>query len=199
MATTIAVVAVLTKLWTWPNAVVGGLLMLCSLLYLMDKIGLGPTPRMRIRNWLDDSGFGIQTVNDENAIHFVLVDNVGLYTHIMQVKHGDPINIGMPKLKPDGKQIAAFNALNDEEQQAIWKPIRLELLRNRIQYSDLNVTDGVLISFQIGMARTLTGVEFLREVTHVRTAGRLYLELLNEHFPKPKQSVVAVAATAVKQ
>lgn len=182
---TIIVFAVLGKLWTWPNAVVGGVLLLSGLLYLMDRLGIGvASERSRIRNWLDESGFPIQTMNDNNAIHFKVVDNVGLFTYVLQVKSGDPLYIYMPQLRTDEDRVTYFKSLTEEAQGEIWRKIRLELLRARTQYTDLKLDgDCVTISSQIGVSRTLTGVDFLREVMHVRTAGRLYLELLREHIP----------------
>jgi hypothetical protein len=180
--------AVLAKLWTWPNAVVGAVLLLCGLLYLAERLGIGPTERTRVRNWLDESGFAIQTVSDTNSIHFVLVDNIGFYTHVVQVKSGDPLSIAMPGLKPDDKHLATFATMDDAAKQAFWKKIRIELLRTRTQFSNLKLDgEGVTISTQLSMARTLTGVEFLREMVIVRSAGRLYLEMINEALPEQKQ------------
>jgi len=189
VAATVAVSAVIAKIWTWPNAIVGGVLLLCGLLYLMDRLGIGPSARTRVRNWLDDSGFPIQTVTDNNAMHFVLVDNVGLYTHIIQIKSGDPINIAMPNLRATDKQIEVFNSWDKDTQQEFWKKVRFELFRARILFTDLKLEEGIALSVQVGLAKTLTGVEFMREVVNVRSTGRLYLELLNENIPEAKATI----------
>src|SRR5260370_1303149 len=76
--------ALIGKYWTWPNAIVGGLLLLSSVIYLMDRLGIGPSLKTKVRNWLDDSGFAIQTVQDQNEFHFAMFDNVNHSVNIFQ-------------------------------------------------------------------------------------------------------------------
>ena len=70
--------ALVSKNWTWPNAFVGEVLLLCGLLYLMEKAGIGPSTKSRVREWLDSSGLNIQTVHDANEFHFRTTDAVGV-------------------------------------------------------------------------------------------------------------------------
>jgi hypothetical protein len=184
VAVALAIVAVVLRIWTWPNAIVGGVLLACGVFYLTDRLGvLSPSARTRVRDWLDESSYSVQTLNDENIIHFVIIDNLRLSTHIMQVKHGDPLIIFMPQMVASDDQLAVFKALTEEQKKSVWKAVRLELLRLRIQFTDLDI-NGVSVTSQIGMSRSLTGVEFMREVMNVRAGGRLYLELINSHIPE---------------
>lgn len=156
----------------------------------MDRFGIGPSTKSRVRNWLDGTGFGIQTIQDEKEFHFAVTDNVGLRTNIWQIRAGQPITIVMSSLKPTTDQLAYFQSLDPSRQLDFWKPIRLELLKFRIGYTDLKLDgDGVAFSDQIMVSTTLTGVEFLNRVMFVRSAGRLYLELLAQGPPTiPTQS-----------
>ncbi len=181
---TVAAWALVNKYWTWPNALVGSVLLLSGTLYLMDRLGVGPSTRSRVRNWLDGSGFGIQTIQDEKEFHFAMIDNVGLRTNIWQIRAGQPITIVMSNLTATPEQLAYFQALDHNRQFEFWKRIRLELLRFRIAYTHLKLDgDGVSLSDQIVASRALTGVEFLSRVMFVRSAGRLYLELLAQEPP----------------
>ena len=176
---TVTVVAVINKYWTWPNAVVGGVLLLCGVLYLTDRFGIGPSLKSRVRDWLDSSGFDIRTVQNSNEFHFVMTDSIGLSTDIFKANSDAPINIISGKHLPTPQRLATFKALTKPQQDAFWKNIRLELLRYGISFSALTL-EGEGVSFSDGVIAvpTLTGVEFLKRVLFVRTGARLYQELL---------------------
>jgi hypothetical protein len=144
---TVTVAAFVNKIWSWPNAVVGGLLLLCSILYLMDRLGIGPSLKSRVRDWLDNSGYSIKTIHDSNEFHFVMVDNVGIVTDILQNTPSSPIFIASAKHKANQAQLDAFNRMNEEERRSFWKNVRIELLRYGIEYSDLALDgEGVTLS-----------------------------------------------------
>src|SRR5258708_4620616 len=82
----VTTMAIINKYWTWPNAIVGGVLLLCGLIYLMDRIGIGPSVKSRVRDWLDSSGYSIQTIQDGNDFHFIMTDLVGIRTSILRIK-----------------------------------------------------------------------------------------------------------------
>src|ERR1700730_8573734 len=102
----IATFALINKYWTWPNAVVGGALLLCAILYLMEKLGIGPSTKSRVRDWLDGSGYNVRTVHDSNEFHFVMTDSIGLVTDILQVSPNSPIEIISAKHKATPEQLA---------------------------------------------------------------------------------------------
>ena len=137
VVTTVTVLAVLNKYWTWPNAIVGGGLLLCGVLYLMDRFGIGPSLRSRVREWLDSSGFPIQKVDDANVFHYRVTDGIGMVTDILQLKSDSPIIIATGHHKASAAQLATYNALTPERQQAFWKGVRMELLRYGIAFSEL--------------------------------------------------------------
>ena len=137
VTSTIAIFALINKYWTWPNAIVGGVLLLCGMFYLMDRLGIGPSAKSRVRDWLDSSSYGIQTLQDTYEFHFVMTDNIGLKTDIFQVKAGSPITIVTAHHKATPEQVAAFNSHDQPQQRAFWKNVRFELLRYGIQFSDL--------------------------------------------------------------
>lgn len=179
VTSTVAIFALVNTLWTWPNAVVGGVLLLCGILYLMDRFGIGPSTKSRVRDWLDNSGYDIRTIHDSNAFHFVITDNVKLVTDILQVDSDGPITIISAKHKATPERIAAFNTMTKARQDAFWKSVRLELLRYGIPFSDLTLEgDGIAFSDNVMAGRTLTGIEFLKRVLFVRSGARLYWELL---------------------
>lgn len=179
VTSTVAVAAIINKYWSWPNAIVGGVLLLCGILYLMERAGLGPSIKSRVRDWLDSSGYSVRTVSDTNEFHFVMTDSVGMQTSVFQMKAGDPILIVTPKNIATAEQLAAFNALSKEQQLAFWKSVRLELLKYGAQFSNLTLEgDGVAFSDSVPVSRGLTGTEFLKRVLFVRTGTRLYWELL---------------------
>ena len=65
MTSTVTVFAVIGKYWSRPNAVVGSVL-LSAVLYLTDRLSLGPTLKSRVRDWLDASGYNVRTIEDAN-------------------------------------------------------------------------------------------------------------------------------------
>jgi len=186
VTSTVAIAALLNKYWTWPNAVVGSVLLLCGILYLMEKFGIGPSMKSRVRDWLDSSSYSIQTISDANEFHFVMTDNVGMRTDILQAKADSPIMVVTPKNLASQEQLAAFKSLNIEQQRMFWRGIRLELLKYGAGFSNLSLEgEGVAFSDSIPASRALTGTEFLKRVFFVRAGARLYWELLLElHDPK---------------
>jgi hypothetical protein len=194
VTSTVAFVALINRLWPWPNAVLGGVLLLCGILYLLDRLGIGPSTKSRVRDWLDSSGYSIRTIHDSNEFHFVMTDNVGLRTSIIQADSHAPISVVSAGYTATPKQFAAFNGLDRSQQDRFWKNIRLELLRYRIAFSDLTLEGGgVALSDDMMVSRTLTGTEFLQRVLFVRSGARLYQELLAELDAIPQPVSVAVA------
>ncbi len=197
VTSTVAIFALINRLWTWPNAVVGGILLLCGIIYLMDRLGVGPSSKSRVRDWLDGSGYSIRTIHDSNEFHFVMTDNVGLTTSILQAGSHAPISIISAKHLPTPKQLAAFNSLDKLQQDRFWKNIRLELLRYRIAFSNLTLEgEGVALSDDVMVGRTFTGTEFLQRVLFVRSGARLYQELLRELDAVPQAASVAVGISS---
>jgi hypothetical protein len=175
----VTVFAIINKYWTWPNAVVGSVLLASGILYLMDRVGIGPSVKSRVRNWLDSSSFGIQTIQDANELHFVMTDNIGLRTDILQVKPDSPITIVSANHTGTPEQLVAFKALEKTQQDAFWRNVRLELLRYGIQFSNLSLEGkGVAFSVNVVIDRRLNASEFLQRILFVRSGARLYWELL---------------------
>jgi hypothetical protein len=194
---TIATIALVTKVWNWPNAVVGGVLLLCGTMYVMERLGVGPSIKSRVRDWLDSSGYSIQTVQDIYAFHFVMTDNVGFRTDVFQVKSESPITIMSAKHTATQQQVAVFNSLARPEQFRFWQRVRIELLRYGVQFSNLTLEgEGVNFSDDFVIGRASTGTEFLRRVLFVRSGARLYQELLLElHNPNEPPSPMPASVT----
>ena len=181
---TVTVFAILNKYWGWPNAVVGGVLLLDGVLYLMDRLGIGPSLKSRVRDWLDSSGYNVRTIDDSNEFHFVMTDNVGTYTSVIRKASDSPILIVSPQHKATAEQLATFKAMPESERQKFWKAVRLELLHYRIPFSDLDLEgQGVEFSESIMPSAGLTVTEFLSRVLFVRSGARLYHELLADLNP----------------
>jgi len=192
---TVAILALINKYWTWPNAIVGSALLMCAVLYLMEKLGIGPSLKSRIRDWLDNSAFAIQTIQDKNECHFVMTDNIGIKTDIIQVKVGGPVALATAGHKATAQQLATFNAMSEERRQHFWKMVRLELLRYGVSFSDLKLdAEGVTFSDTLAIGPSLNEADFLRKMLTVRTVARLYWELLRE-LDDPKGASVSVSAT----
>jgi hypothetical protein len=135
VTSTVTVLALISKYWSWPNAVVGGILLLCGALYLTDRLGLGPTLKSRVRDWLDASNYDIRAVEDSNQFHFVVTDNVGIKASILQVKPGSPVMIISPKHTATPEQFEVYKALSEPERKAFWRSVRLEFLKYPSQTS----------------------------------------------------------------
>src|SRR6516162_10475373 len=114
VASIIAFFAIVNKNWTWPNAFVRGVLLLCGLLYLMEKLGIGPSTKSRVRDWLDSLGFNIQTVQDANEFHCRMTAAVGITTEILQAKLDSPVLIASPFHKATSEQVAAYTSRSEE-------------------------------------------------------------------------------------
>jgi hypothetical protein len=197
---TVAVVALVYKLWNWPNAIVGGVLLLCGALYLMDRLGIGPSLKSRVRDWLDSSGYSIQTIQDSNEFHFIMTDNVGIVTDILQLTANSPILIVSAKHKATPEQLAAFNAKPVPEQGEFWKNVRLELLRYGIQFSTLCLDgDGVSFSENVFPSQSLTSTEFLKRLLFVRSGARLYWELLGSLYNDTPSSPSSLPSPALAE
>jgi hypothetical protein len=175
----VTVVALIGHYWMWPNAIVGAVLLASGLTYLMDRFGLGPSTRSKVRNWIDRSGFSIKTVQDTNEFHFTLTDNIGLVTDILQIRSGGPIMMVSAHHKASPAQLTSFHALTPAEQYAFWRNVRLELLRYGTSFSSLTLEgEGVAFSDSVESDRGLTETDFLKRLLFVRSSGRLYWELL---------------------
>lgn len=171
--------AIFRSYWTWPNAIVGAVLLACGLFYLMDRFGLGPSLKSRVRDWLDGSGYAITKVDDANVLHYRVTDNIGMTTDIIQLKSDSPIHIATGHHVASASQLATYNAMTPDRQQAFWRTVRLELLRYGISFSDLKLdAEGVAFSDDVVASRSLTATDFLQRLMFVRSAGRLYWELL---------------------
>jgi hypothetical protein len=178
VASTVTSAALIGGYWGWPNAVVGGVMLLCGVFYLTDRLGLGPTLRSRVRNWLDASGYDIRAIEDSNQFHFVVTDNVGIKTEVLQVKSESPIMIRSAQHIPTSEQLAPYKAQSEPERNAFWRGVRLELLRYGISFSDLRPDgEGVTFSDTIVVGQSFTGTEFLKQLMFVRSGARLYQEL----------------------
>jgi len=178
---TITSFALMNKYWNWPTAVVDGVLLLSGLFYLMDRWASARPLLSRVRDWLDSSGYKIQTVQDANEFHFQLTDNVGITTEIIQHKPESPIDIASGLNVASAAQFAAYKALKDSEREAFWKTVQLELLRYGVAFSDLKLeAEGVTFTDRVVVTRALVAPEFLQKVRFVRAAARLYRALLLE-------------------
>jgi hypothetical protein len=190
VASVIAIFALVSKNWTWPNAFVGGVLLLCGLLYLMEKLGIGPSTKSRVREWPDSSGFNIQTVRDANEFHFRTTDAVGITTDILQAKFDSPVIIASAHHRATPQQVAGFNALTPERRADFWRMVRLELLKYGVQFSNLVLEgDGVTFTESVMVDSAVTGPEFLQRLSFVRSGARLYLEFLLELYDASESSV----------
>jgi hypothetical protein len=177
----VAAFALVGKYWTWPNAIVGSVLLFSGALYLMDRLGLGPSTKSRVRDWLDHSSYAIQTIQDVNEFHFVMTDNVGMKTEIIQAKAGSQIVLATGRHTATSEQVQTFTAMSETQRQAFWKTVRLELLRYGASFTDLKLeAEGVAFSDNVAIGPSLNEADFLRRILFVRTAARLYWELLRE-------------------
>jgi len=171
----------------------GGVLLLCGLLYLMEKLGIGPSTKSRVRDWLDSLGFNIQTVQDANEFHFRMTDAVGITTEILQAKLDSPVLIASPFHKATPEQVAAYNSLTAQRRGEFWRMVRLELVKYGVQFSNLVLEDeGVTFSDNVMLDSAFSGPEFLQHVLFVRSAARLYRELLKELYDASESSVATV-------
>jgi hypothetical protein len=176
-----AMYALVKKYWNWPTAVVYSVLLTAGSWYLTDKLGLGISTKSKIRNWLDESGFPVQTIQDTNDLHFVVTDPLGIKTTIIQVKKGGPLGIAAARLIPTSEQKAVYDKMTVAQQYEFWKRPRLELMKYGISFTNLTLGDeGVTLSDQIIVGKDFTGVEFMRRVLFVRSAARMYFEFLTE-------------------
>jgi hypothetical protein len=175
----VAAWAIIQKYWSWPNAIVGAVLLASALFYLMDRFELGRSLKSRVRDWLDSSGYAITKVDDTNVIHYRVTDNIKMITDVLQFKGDSPIHIATGHHLASAAQLATYNAMPPDKQQVFWRNVRLELLRYGIQFSDLKLdAEGVTFSEDVVPSRTLTATDFLQRLMFVRSAGRLYWELL---------------------
>jgi hypothetical protein len=179
VTSTVTVFALINKYWTWPDAVVAAVLLLSGLLYLTDRLDIGPSTRSRLRDWLDSSGYNIQTVQDANEFHFRMTDKVGITTDIIQNKADGPILVASGKHLATPQQLAAFNAMTYSAKAAFWRHVRLELLRYGVAFTDLKLDgEGVAFSDNVVLTRTFSAPELWRRLCFVRAGARLYQELL---------------------
>ena len=193
VASVVAFFALVSKFWTWPNAVVSSVLLLCGLLYLMEKVGIGSSTKSRIRDWLDTSGFNIQTLQDVNEFHFRMTDSAGITTEILQTKIDFPVLIASPFHKATPQQVSAFNALSASRRVEFWRMVRLELLKYGVQFTNLVLEgEGVTFSDSVMVGPAFTSSEFLQRLLVVRSGAKLYQELLLELYDASASSFATV-------
>jgi len=193
IASIVAIFALISKYWTWPNAIVSSILLLCGLCYLMEKVGIGPSTKSRIRDWLDSSGFNIQTLQDVNAFHFRMTDSAGITTEILQTKVDSPVLIASAFHRATPQQVAAFNSLSGSRRVEFWRMVRLELLKYGVQFTNLVLEgDGVTFSDSMMVEPASSGSDFLQRLLIVRSGARLYRELLLELYDASEPSFETV-------
>jgi hypothetical protein len=171
--------ALINKYWNWPTAVVYTVLLVAGLWYLTEKLGITVSIKTRVRDWLDESGFGVQTVSDANELHFVVIDETGLKTDVFQPGKTRRLTVSVAGLKPTPDQLVIFNNMDEPRKALFWKRVRIELLRFQISYTDLTV-DGIAVSEDIPITADLTQSELMTYIRTVRGAARLYYEVLND-------------------
>lgn len=182
--------ALVQEYWNWPTAIVYTLLMVCALWYLTDKLGIKVSAKTRIREWLDRSGFSIQTLYNENDFHYVVTDNVLLKVDIFRRPKEERVRVVIFGLGPTTTQRAVFDGWTQAQKDTFWKRVRIELLRMRASYSDLSI-DGISIAEEIPLTTGLTEVEFFYRVRLIRGAARMYYEMLNSMLVPPPVAVSA--------
>jgi hypothetical protein len=177
--------ALVQKYWNWPTALVYTVLLIAGLWYLTDRLGITVSTKTRVRNWLDESGFGVQTIADTNELHFVVIDNTGLKTDVIQPPKTKRLTIWAGGLKPTPEQLDVFNGMDPRRKELFWKRVRIELLRFQIGYTDLTV-DGIAVSQDIPITAELSQSELMTQIRKVRGAARLYYEILNDILLPPR-------------
>lgn len=189
-ATATAIYGLLKSYWNWPTAIVYGILLVCALWWLKDRLELGqPALRDRIREWLDKGGFSVQNIVDNTSVfHFVLTDNAYLRINVFQVANTKQLTIAAFALSATSYQKDSYGRLSAQEQRDFWKRVRLELLRYGIGYNSLTL-DGVTLFALMVASKSLTDVDFMNRVRFVWGGARLYGELLTElSGPTPSTS-----------
>ena len=93
-------------------------------------------------------------------------------------------------------QVAAFSALTPERRADFWRMVLLELLKYRVQFSNLILKgDGVTFTDSVMVDSAITGPEFLQRLSFVGSGARLYLELLLELYDASESSVATAPVT----
>lgn len=188
-ATATAIYGLLKSYWNWPTAIVYGILLVCALWWLKDRLELGQAAlRDRIRGWMDKGGFSVQNIEDEKAIfHFALTDKTLLRINVLQPAKTKQLTIAAFALCATDYQKGSFGKLSAQEQRAFWKRVRLELLRYGIAYSDLTL-DGVTLFDVMVASKSLTDVDLMNRIRFVWGGAKLYGELLMELSEPPTPS-----------
>lgn len=166
------------KACTWPEIIVGSLAVFVLVAWSTKEFVHMPL-RLRVRQWLDHSGFAVTTIPGDDFT-FALTDNVRLTALITKRKDSNGIDIAIPGLKPSPDQAAVFKTWSSAQKEAFLRNIRMEFLRSGVQFTDLDLESGITLSERLVVNNHTTEVEFLRRLMFVRSSARLYLEILKD-------------------
>ena len=170
---------------SWSTAVVYGLVAVTCLFFILDRFWR-PVSKVRIRRWLESTGFSIQIVtNPTFKFFYVLTDDQGVKANVYQGQGSKFVNLEV-KMAVEGDLAARYAKLSPDQQQELQQRIGSDLLRSGIGFADLEEFKAVRIIDQIIVTDQTSEFDFITRLFAVRNAGRLFILTL-QNSTKPMQ------------
>ncbi len=169
--------------WPWPTAVFYALVTVTCLIFLF-RIFWQPSNKVRIRKWVETTGFSVQT-RDESSCEFfyVVTDEQGVRLNVYQPKKQKYIILEV-RLVPSEEIIKKFEGLSPAQRDEFVVGAGLELLRYGIGFSDLKELKSVRLIDQVSITSKTSEFDFVSRMFFVRNSGK-FLNLLFNKLTQP--------------
>lgn len=170
---------------SWSTAIVYGLVAVTCLFFILDRFWR-PSGKVKIRKWLESTGFSIQTRTDPGfAFFYVLTDEQGVRANVYQIERNKFVVLEV-KMIVDEDLAARYAKLSSDQKENLRQRIGSDLLRSGIGFADLTEFKAVRIIDQIIVTDQTSEFDFITRLFAVRNAGKLFsLTVTNETRPTP--------------
>lgn len=148
-------------------------------LLLFETLGLEPSVRTKVRNWLDTPAFSVRTVDHHDGFGFEVTDR---QNRIFQITGTGPVITFTTGVKLSEGLKDLFLSLNKQQKDQFISDLRIELLRAGIAYQNLgdNLHEGVILSTQSAISRDTNRMEFFKTLFFIRGSRDFYIELVKK-------------------
>src|SRR5439155_10776724 len=125
-----------------------GLVAVTCLFFIFDRF-LRPSSKVKIRRWLEGTGFSIQTRTEPGfEFFYVLTDDQGVRANVYEIKGSKFVTLEV-KMVVDADLAARYARLTPDQQQKLQRRISSDLLKSGIGFGDLAEFKAVRIIDQI--------------------------------------------------
>ncbi len=172
VAVVVAGIEKLRKKTSWATVSIYFLVSLTCMTVLMDRYWQ-PSTKVRVRSWLDNTGFKITTKQEPAAsFYFVAEDPAAINANVYQSKESSFLFFQVNIVLSNEEQ-GMIRALTPEQHALFIVRLRMHLLQFGVSYEGLTgALDRVVL--QEVVSPDIAEVEFVRDLAFIRLAATLF-------------------------